>query len=326
MNKENKNINTLLPIAIMAHNEEKVIGKSIRSVLSQSVPVGYTLKVVVVSNACTDKTDEVVNQMEKEYPDKIQLISMREKGKTRAINEAIKQIDLMSDSGVSIPYVIFLDADCEFMGNEILVNFVKGLDDNQLLCAISAHCVPDILFNSRKDIVSEVYRAVDSLARSVKVNSISGMCYAIRFEILKRIEFPEFQFAEDMFVTSRLNGRFFKNTDIKIVFKTPVDMRSEIARRTRQEISSRRYREYYSYLKNNSAGVELFQKPLGEKYCWGRVNKDNFFKIWLKLKGVKCKFYILVYLYVKLLARINASIKIKKIKEDGELDYWEVMR
>lgn len=320
------NMNKLLPIAIMAHNEEKVISKAIKSALSQDTPVGYSSKIVVVANACTDRTEDIVRGMAENYPNRVQLVSIREKGKTRAINEAIKLFKEMSRAGFEIPYVIFLDADCEIVGREALPNFVKRFESNPLLCAISANCVPDVCFNSRQDVVSEVYRAIHSLAQSVKINSISGMCYAIRFEILKRIDFPDFQFAEDMYISSRLNGRFYKDMDVKIAFKTPADLRTEINRRARQEVSSHRYREYYSYLKKNGVRVELFHKSLGDDYRWGRAIGDSFFRAWLNLKSARLKLYAISCFLIRLLVKISAYKKIKQIRINEDLDYWKVGR
>lgn len=319
-------MNKLLPIAIMAHNEEKVISKAIKSALSQDTPVGYSSKVVVVANACTDRTEEIVSRMAENYPNKVQLVSIREKGKTRAINEAIKLFEEMSVSGLKIPYVIFLDADCEIVGREALVSFVRRFENNPLLCAISANCVPDVCFNSRKDIVSELYRATHSLARSVKINSISGWCYSIRFEVLKRIDFPDFQFAEDMYISFRLNGRFYKDMNVKIAFKTPADMRSEINRRARQEISSQRYRKYYFYLKKKGVRVELFHKSLGDDYRWGRAIGDNFFISWYKLKGLKNKVLVMIFALIRICARIKAHKALRGIRKDADLDYWMVSR
>ena len=233
----------------MAHNEEKVIQKAVENALSQNIPVGYSVKVVVVANGCSDRTEEIVKGLEEQNPNRVVLVSMTEKGKTRAINRAIKFFDQISNNDLQIPYVIFLDADCEFLGKDVLINFINRFEQNPQLCAVGADCLPDVFFNSRKDIVAEIYRATYRLGQSVKINSISGMCYGIRLDILKKIDFPDFQFAEDMFVSSRLDGHFLKDRNIKIVFKTPSDLRSEIKRRTRQEISTRRYHEYYSYLK-----------------------------------------------------------------------------
>ena len=319
-------MNKLLPIAIMAHNEEKVISKAIKSALSQDTPVGYSSKVVVVANACTDRTEGIVSGMAENYPNRVQLVSIREKGKTRAINQAIKLFEEMSRAGFEIPYIIFLDADCEFIGSEALVSFVKRFESIPLLCAISANCVPDVCFNSRKDIVSEVYRAIHSLAQSVKINSISGMCYGIRFDILKKIDFPEFQLNEDMYVSSRLNGRFIKDANINIVFKTPTDMGGEISRRSRQEVCSQRYREYYSYLKEKGVRVELFHESLGDNYRWGQVIGDYPFKAWLRLKSIKLKFYATIYVLIRLFARINAYRIRKQIRKNQDFDYWHVDR
>jgi len=319
-------MNKLLPIAIMAHNEEKVISKAIKSALSQDTPVGYLSKVVVVANACTDRTEEIVSGMAEKCPNRVQLVSIIEKGKTRAINEAIKLFDEMSVSGLKIPYIIFLDADCEFIGSEALLSFVKPFENNPLLCAIFANCVPDVCSNSRKDIVSELYRAIHSLAQSIKINSISGMCYAIRFEILKRIDFPDFQFAEDMYVSSRLNGRFYKDPNINIVFKTPADMLSEINRRVRQEISSQRYREYYSYLKKKGIRVELFHKSLGDDYRWGRSSGNNFLEAWHRLKNIKNKVLVMICALIRIYARIKAHKALRGIIKDVGLDYWIVSR
>lgn len=246
----------------MAHNEERSIEKAVHSALSQEEPHGYSIKVVVVANGCSDRTEEIVKELEEQNPNRVVLVSMTEKGKTRAINRAIRFFDEISNADPSIPYVIFLDADCEFLGKEALINFVNRFEENPELCAVGADCLPDVLFNTRKDFVAEIYKAIYELGRSIRINSISGMCYSIGLDVLKKIEFPDFQFAEDMFVSARLDGHFLKDRDIKIVFKTPYGFTNEIHRRTRQEISTQRYRRYYSYLKKKGVRVSLFENVL----------------------------------------------------------------
>ena len=319
-------VKQLLPIAIMAHNEEKVIRNAIENALSQITPIGYFVKVVVVANACTDRTEDIVDQLAGRYPDRVQLISITQKGKTRAINESIKLFERMTKNEINIPYVVFLDADCTFFGRKNLADIVNGFENNPRLCAISANCLPDVLFNERKDTAAKIYRATSILAKSVEVNSISGMCYGIRLDILRKIDFPEFQFAEDMYVSSRLNGWFIKDPDINIVFKTPNDMKSELNRRIRQEISSQRYREYYSYLKNKGIKVELFEGALGDEYRWGRIGGKRFLKAFLNVKSVKNKFYSIIYFLIILLAQSVAKKKMREIKTNEGLDYWKIDR
>jgi glycosyltransferase involved in cell wall biosynthesis len=309
----------------MAHNEEKVIQRAVESVISQKIPIGYLVKVVVVANGCSDRTEEIVRGLEKQNPNRVVLISMTEKGKTRAINRAIRLFDEISKTDLPIPYVIFLDADCEFIGKDVLISFINRFEQNPQLCAVAADCVPDVFFNSRKDIVAEIYRATYSLGQTVKINSISGMCYGIRLEILKMIDFPDFQFADDMFVSSRVDGHFIKDTNIKIVFKTPANLCKEINRRTRQEISTQRYHIYYSYLRQQGGMVKLFEKSLGDDYRWG-AEDNHIIKVWFRLKGFRPKFLVMAYIFITLWAKIKAYHTLKKMKKNGGLDYWQVIR
>jgi glycosyltransferase involved in cell wall biosynthesis len=310
----------------MAHNEEKVIQRAVESVLEQKIPVGYSIKVVVVANGCSDRTGEIVKFLEQQHPRKVVFLSIQEKGKTRAINRAIAYFDELSKNNVLIPYVVFLDADCELNGKEALINFVSRFKEAPKLCAIGADCVPDVFYNDRKDVTAEIYRAVYGLGKFVRINSISGMCYGIRLDVLKMIDFPEFQFAEDMFISARLSGWFYKDRGIQIVFKTPSDLGSEIKRRTRQEISTQRYHRYYSYLKEKGVKVKLFEKPLGEDYRWWGATDNDIVKKWFKMEGLKPKVLSAIYILIKGWARVKAHIITKGKGKDQNTDYWKVIR
>jgi glycosyltransferase involved in cell wall biosynthesis len=315
----------LLPIAIMAHNEEKSIQQAVNSALSQEGPVGYLVKVVVVANGCTDRTEEIVRGLEKQHPKQVVLVSIQEKGKTKAINKAITYFDDLSKGGYAIPCIIFLDADCEFVGNQALINLMQRFEEKPELRAIGADCLPDVFFNQRKDVVAEIYRGIYGLGRSLRINSISGMCYGIRFDVLKKIEFPDFQFAEDMYVSARLDGWFLKDRNVQIVFKTPSNFSREITRRTRQEISAQRYHEYYATLRNKRGRVKLFEGSLGEDFrWWGGASDDQVFKKWLHMRGLKPKLLVGVYIFELLVARIRAKRALQRLRKNSGLDYWSV--
>jgi hypothetical protein len=78
------------------------------------------------------------------------------------------------------------------------------------------------------------------------------MCYGMRLDVLNIIDFPEFQFNEGIFVSSRLNGRFYKDGMIQIIFKTPSSLKNEIKRRTRQEISTQKKKVLFQYAKEGN--------------------------------------------------------------------------
>jgi hypothetical protein len=252
---------------------------------------------------------------------------MREKGKTRAINRSIAYFDDMSRKGWWIPFVIFLDADCEFFGNEALINFSREFKKKPELCAVAAECLPDVYFNGRGDWVAEMYRAIYNLRGLLKMNSISGMCYAIRFDVLREIKFPEFQFAEDMFVSARLDGWFLKDKEIIIVFKTPTSLSKELKRRVRQEVSTQRYHQYYSELKRRTGKVKIFEGSLGENYRWSGAIDNRIARSFFIMKGLRTKLLLLPYLVIIFLAKIRAhGMVIRRMRSDGDLDYWEVSR
>lgn len=322
------NLNTLLlPIAIMAHNEEKSIKHSVTSALSQIPPPGFSTKVIIVANACNDKTEKIVKHLQEKNPEKIVLLSTNKKGKTTAIKKLITflQTEIVSRV-INIPYVLLFDADCRFLNRKVLADFIEGFQRKPLLCAISAHCVPDVCFNTRCDLISKIYRATENLNRIAKINSISGMCYCIKFDILCKMDFPDFQFAEDMFVSSRLNGWFYKDIKINVIFETPCGLRNELSRRVRQEISSQRYYYYYSYLKNKGINVEFFRQPLALDYRWGSISKRGLFRSWRRLPKTSNKLYVILYMIIKCVARIVAFKRTKHNRLNENYDYWTVKR
>ena len=310
----------------MAHNEEKVIRRAIASVLTQKSPMGYSVKAFVVANGCNDRTEEMVTSLQRENPDQVELLSIMEKGKTRAINTAIDHFRQLSAAGLQIVYVIFLDADCEFNGDDVLVRFLKRFKDNPDLAAVGAHCVPDALFDGRKDLVADIYRTVYKLGESLQINSISGMCYAIKYPILNKIEFPNIQFNEDMYVSSRLDGWFLRDRKIQVVFRTPNNLKNELRRRTRQEVSTQRYHEYYSFLKGKGIRVTLQEKPLHQDYRWFGATDNHLLRIWPSLKGIRPKMLIMAYGLMRLWAKINAYFILRKVRTNQELDFWKIVR
>lgn len=316
----------ILPVAIMAHNEERVIRRGIESILSQDVPEGFSVRVVVVANGCSDRTEEIVKDIEREKPGTIELIPMSEKGKTRAINRAIEFLDQISKTGISIPYVVFLDADCAFMGREALIGFVNRFEQQPLLCAVAAECLPDVFFSGRKGFVARMYRALYRFSETLERNSISGMSYGIRLDVLREVGFPDFQFAEDMYLSHRLSGYFLLDRNIRIVFKTPSGLIAEIRRRTRQAISTMRYHEYYSFLSAKGVRVKLFDGALGSGYVWGGTSRGDMIRMWIRLKGIGSRSFVLSYFLIKLWAKFLAHMKLKRSRGSADFDYWKVVR
>lgn len=96
-------------IIIPAYNEENVIGTKIRNVLSSDYPRQY-LDVIVVSDASSDRTDEIARTFEK---DGVRLIVQEtRRGKTAGLNQAIE----LAQGEI----VIFTDANAIYPADTIL--------------------------------------------------------------------------------------------------------------------------------------------------------------------------------------------------------------
>jgi glycosyltransferase involved in cell wall biosynthesis len=317
---------SILLVAIMAHNEERVVSKAINSCLNQIPPFQFGVRVLVVANGCTDRTEEIVADIARQSPTRLLLMSMKEKGKTKALNNVITYVKEEIDKEANIPYVIFLDADCEFVGDNTFIKFVKRFEETPLLCAVGANCIPNTSDASRTNLVSDMYRALNELSRLLPENGISGGAYCIKSNILRKLSFPEFQMADDMYVSLKLDGWMFRDQGINVVYAIPGDLRGELTKRVRQEIATQRYFEYHRYLLETGRQTALFDTALDYEYRWLGFSNSNVFRNWYSMKNTKFKLLIALNVLIRFSAKILAYWKIRKLRRNPELDFWRVER
>ena len=109
-------------LGICAYNEERNIERTIRSVFKQKCQIADIVDVLVVSSGSTDRTDEIVDNLSKEFP-KVKLIRQaKREGKNSAINLLFenKRTD----------HMVFLNADNVFESAESLDRLMEPfLDD-----------------------------------------------------------------------------------------------------------------------------------------------------------------------------------------------------
>ncbi len=79
-----------LTIGVCAYNEEKNIGRMLQSLLHQKTENIYIKQILIVSSACTDETNEIVNNlMEKDKRINL-IIQEKREGKASAVNLILK--------------------------------------------------------------------------------------------------------------------------------------------------------------------------------------------------------------------------------------------
>lgn len=105
---------------VPAYNEEQIIKRTIDSLMNQTYPFEYVL---VIANNCTDKTVDIVHDLQKIYEDKLRLEVMTENKfkKSGALNFGFSLLDN------DIDYIFSMDADT-IVDTKIIEEGVKQLE------------------------------------------------------------------------------------------------------------------------------------------------------------------------------------------------------
>ncbi len=111
-------------IGICAYNEEQNIERCIRAIYSQKLE-GFALKqVLVVSSGSTDRTNEIVRSLMKEYEDIVFLPQEKREGKNSAINLYLDHL--------STKLVVMLNADNVFASDVSLQKLLEPFRDPKM--------------------------------------------------------------------------------------------------------------------------------------------------------------------------------------------------
>jgi glycosyltransferase involved in cell wall biosynthesis len=148
-------------VVMFAHNEEKKVQTSIKSILS-NVDVNLA-KFYVIANGCTDKTEAIINDISK-VNDKVVLISLTIGDKCNAWNTYIHEI------ATDVDMHFFVDADVSFT-EQVFAKMANTLFNSKEAIAIAG-----LPFSGRH---KEFYRGlvIDGVC-------LFGNCYGIRQEFI----------------------------------------------------------------------------------------------------------------------------------------------
>ncbi|MDO5838297.1 MAG: glycosyltransferase [Methanomassiliicoccales archaeon] len=142
-------------IGICAYNEAGAIERSIRSIFDQELS-GFTLdKVIVVSSASTDGTDEIVTSLSKEYPEVVLMRQEKREGKNSAVNCYLKAKDT--------ELIVMLNADNAFASEHSLQKLLEPFRDEKA-GLVGGHPIP---LNSKKTLAGFASNMVWSLHHNI---------------------------------------------------------------------------------------------------------------------------------------------------------------
>lgn len=217
----------MITVGIPTYNEDRVISKSILSVLSQ---INEKDEVIVVASGCTDNTIPEIERVRIKDKRVKLIIEKERRGKASAINLIIKN--------AKNEIIVQTDGDVELQ-KEAIKKIVKKLESSKMIGAVSGNPVPIIpKENLFYDWTIMSYRKSHELriaeSNAGKLWHLSGYLIAFRKKALKKVPFAKG--AVDAWMGKIIGENGYKmlyEPEAKVYVKAPLTIEDFVKQKSR---------------------------------------------------------------------------------------------
>lgn len=175
-----ENIFPTISILVPAYNEEDVIEKCLTSLFALEYPKDH-IEIIIGSDGSTDRTNDIISRISKEYVNVISLCFPERRGKMLVVNDLAK-------AGQN-EILFFTDADVHLSPNSLKLH-VRHFADPTVGAVAGAYCVvvksPNGIFESEKSLASTEQRLRENESL---IHSTIGM-FGGNYSIRKRLWMP----------------------------------------------------------------------------------------------------------------------------------------
>ncbi|MBX3164576.1 MAG: glycosyltransferase [Bacteroidetes bacterium] len=240
-------------VLIAAYNEEKVIKEKILSVFKTTYPL-EKIKVYVGSDASTDKTEEIVENLKNEFQN-LQLIKFQ--GRTGKIG-IVNHLQTLGEHDI----LIMTDANVIFKPQTIF-ELVKNFKDERV-GIVAGNIIKESLTNEGIAFQEKKYLSIENRIKSGESNAFNlvmgaeGGCYAIRNNLFSQV--PGNFIVDDFFLTLQVlkqNKFVLFNQKAECLEDVPSSTSGEYKRKVR--ISSGNFQNLFFF----KTFLFQFFKPVG---------------------------------------------------------------
>ena len=219
-----------ISILISAYNEEKVIEERIRNIAEQNIDFSM-VEVLVGSDGSTDKTNDLLLELQKEYKWLKVFIYDIQVGKAKVIN------DLVNVAQNEI--LLFTDANTVFE-RDAVKQLVGGFADDSIGGVSGRLILEDQSDSSQKGIKERNYWEYETYVKNLEgkcgiLIGANGGIYAVRKELYRQIPFDK-AITDDFFITLSVlskNKKFIYKYNAVGKEKVAPDLKSEFKRKIR---------------------------------------------------------------------------------------------
>ena len=244
----------IISVLIAAFNEEEVIASKIESILQGDYPVNR-MEILVGSDASTDSTNEVLEQLKNAHP-KMRIFMFEERsGKPGVINRLVEEskgeILVITDANVMLDRSALREMIRYFMQPEI------GLVDSRM---VNTRLKKDGISHQEKFYISREVRIKhnESLIWGSMMGPFGG-CYAVRKSLYRSV--PDNFLVDDFYINMAVLQQGFKcisNIEAKVYEDVSNNLQEEFRRKKR--ISAGNFQNlsaFRSLLFSNRPGVAI---------------------------------------------------------------------
>lgn len=188
---------------VPAYNEEVTIARTVGDLINNR----YIKRVIVIDDGSTDKTGEIIKQLELLYGERLLPIFQSNTGKAGAINNGIKFI--------SSDMVFLTDADIRIPNDNGLGYLIKAIENGaDAVAGIPGSDLNNIGFFGKVRASMKIFFATFRKCGGEIIGGhpfcVSGSVGMYRSEVLKSVSFPERTSVEDLDLTWELISRGYK--------------------------------------------------------------------------------------------------------------------
>lgn len=240
-----KNIYTVT-IGISAYNEERNIGKLLRSILSQKENGFRMEKIIVYCDGCMDHTEKIVRDIKKNDSRIVTIIDGKRLGKI----ERLQQLFQRNTSDI----IMCFDADIVLHDDKVIADMISRFDHNTVVF-VSMNAVPakerslvEKLINTWDDLWNH---AVEDVHDGNNVYNVHGIGFALKKEFAKSVRFPEglSSYARVLYFMTRQRHREFRFAKNAIgIYRSPATFMEFIKRLRRTPNQTGRLRDVFGDL------------------------------------------------------------------------------
>lgn len=219
-----------IAVVIPAANEEKVIGKTLKS-LNPIVP---KKDIYVISDASIDKTGKITYSFGVNYTR-----TRKRNGKIKNLKKALNKFSILK----TYQFVFFLDADSQPM-EDFFKNALKRFNDKNVVC-VCGQVVPETkmnIFVAYRSIMyfvwQNIYKKFLSIFNAITIAPGTASLY--RSSALKKIEFDERLIIEDFDLTYQIYrknlGKIVYEPGAKVITQDPDNFKDYFKQLTRWQL------------------------------------------------------------------------------------------